>query len=135
MDLFITLFLVFLESSICIDFPYNSISIGIVGYLTSKYELLALPYAILIGFLMGLSGYHAERPIIFLVIFLLIMHLIFKRLLFNKINLVLITLIEVGLYLLYVRYYELGMVTGINFIKEYIFVLIVNIVLLRSERD
>lgn len=103
--------------------------------MTSKYELFSLPYAILIGFIIGLSGYHVERPIIFLILYLLILNFIFKHLIFNKINLVFITLIEIILYLVYVRYFELGEVTLINFIKEYIFVLFMNIVLLKSERD
>ncbi|MBP9595718.1 MAG: hypothetical protein KBE24_02950 [Fusobacteriaceae bacterium] len=135
MDLLIVLALVFLESSVYVDFPYNVVSISVVGYLTSKYELYSLPYAILIGFIMGLSGYHVERPIIFLIIYLLIMNLVFKHLLFNKINIVFITLIEVTLYLVYIKYFELGVVSHINLIKEYIFVLIMNIVLLKSERD
>lgn len=135
MDLLIVLILVFLETSVFVDFPYNAVSISVVGYLTSKYELFSLPYAILIGFIIGLSGYHVERPIIFLILYLLILNFIFKHLIFNKINLVFITLIEVILYLVYVRYFELGEVTLINFIKEYIFVLFMNIVLLKSERD
>lgn len=135
MDLLIVLILVFLETSVFVDFPYNAVSISVVGYLTSKYELFSLPYAILIGFIIGLSGYHVERPIIFLILYLLILNFIFKHLIFNKINLVFITLIEVILYLLYVRYFELGEVTLVNFIKEYIFVLFMNIVLLKSERD
>ena len=135
MDLLIVLALVLLESSVYVDFPYNVVSISVVGYLTSKYELYSLPYAILIGFIMGLSGYHVERPIIFLILYLLILNFIFKHLIFNKINLVFITLIEVILYLVYVRYFELGEVTFVNFIKEYIFVLFMNIVLLKSERD
>lgn len=135
MDLLIVLILVFLETSVFVDFPYNAVSISVVGYLTSKYELFSLPYAILIGFIIGLSGYHVERPIIFLILYLLILNFIFKHLIFNKINLVFITLIEVILYLVYVRYFELGEVTLVNFIKEYIFVLFMNIVLLKSERD
>jgi hypothetical protein len=135
MDLLIVLILVFLETSVFVDFPYNAVSISVVGYLTSKYELFSLPYAILIGFIIGLSGYHVERPIIFLILYLLILNFIFKHLIFNKINLVFITLIEVIMYLLYVRYFELGEVTLVNFIKEYIFVLFMNIVLLKSERD
>ncbi len=135
MDLLIVLILVFLETSVFVDFPYNAVSISVVGYLTSKYELFSLPYAILIGFIIGLSGYDVERPIIFLILYLLILNFIFKHLIFNKINLVFITLIEVILYLVYVRYFELGEVTLINFIKEYIFVLFMNIVLLKSERD
>ncbi len=135
MDLLIVLILVFLETSVFVDFPYNAVSISVVGYLTSKYELFSLPYAILIGFIIGLSGYHVERPIIFLILYLLILNFIFKHLIFNKINLVFITLIEVIMYLLYVKYFELGEVTLVNFIKEYIFVLFMNIVLLKSERD
>ncbi len=135
MDLLIVLILVFLETSVFVDFPYNAVSISVVGYLTSKYELFSLPYAILIGFIIGLSGYHVERPIIFLILYLLILNFIFKHLIFNKINLVFITLIEVILYLVYVRYFELGEVSLVNFIKEYIFVLFMNIVLLKSERD
>lgn len=135
MDLLIILALVFLETSVFVDFPYNAVSISVVGYLTSKYELFSLPYAILIGFIIGLSGYHVERPIIFLIIYLLILNFVFKHFIFNKINLVFITLLEVILYLLYVKYFELGIVTFINFFKEYIFVLFMNIVLLRSERD
>ncbi len=135
MDLLIVLILVFLETSVFVDFPYNAVSISVVAYLTSKYELFSLPYAILIGFIIGLSGYHVERPIIFLILYLLILNFIFKHLIFNKINLVFITLIEVILYLLYVRYFELGEVSLVNFIKEYIFVLFMNIVLLKSERD
>lgn len=135
MDLLIILLLVFLETSVFVDFPYNAVSISVVGYLTSKYELFSLPYAILIGFIIGLSGHHVERPIIFLIIYLLILNFVFKHLIFNKINLVFITLIEVSLYLLYIKYFELGEVNSINFIKEYIFVLFMNIVLLKSERD
>jgi hypothetical protein len=45
MDLLIVLALVFLESSVYVDFPYNVVSISVVGYLTSKYELYSLPYA------------------------------------------------------------------------------------------
>ena len=135
MDLFVILSLVFLESSIYIDFPYNVISISVVGFLTAKYELLALPYVILIGFIMGLSGYHIERPIIFLIFYLLIMNLVFKHLLFTKINIIFITLIEVILYLLYIRYFELGVVSTLNIVKEYIFVLTMNFVFLRSERE
>lgn len=135
MDLLIVLILVFLETSVFVDFPYNAVSISVVGYLTSKYELFSLPYAILIGFIIGLSGYHVERPIIFLILYLLILNFIFKHLIFNKINPVFITLIEVIMYLLYVKYFELGEVTLVNFIKEYIFVLFMNIVLLKSERD
>ena len=52
MDLLIVLALVLLESSVYVDFPYNVVSISVVGYLTSKYELYSLPYAILIGFIM-----------------------------------------------------------------------------------
>lgn len=135
MDLLIVLALVFLESSVFVDFPYNAVSISVVGYLTSKYELFSLPYAILIGFIIGLSGYHVERPIIFLIIYLLVLNYIFKHLIFNKINLVFITLFEVILYLLYVKYFELGVLSFTNVIKEYIFVLFMNIVLLKSERD
>lgn len=135
MDLLIVLALVFLESSVFVDFPYNAVSISVVGYLTSKYELFSLPYAILIGFIMGLSGYHVERPIIFLIVYLLILNYIFKHLIFNKINLIFITFFEVVLYLLYIKYFELGLVSFVSFIKEYIFVLFMNIVLLRSERD
>ena len=135
MDLLIVLALVFLESSVYVDFPYNVVSISVVGYLTSKYELFSLPYAILIGFIMGLSGYHVERPIIFLIVYLLIMNTIFKHLLFNKINLVFITLIEVALYIFYVKFFEIGIVGYMNMIKEFIFVLIMNIVLLKSERE
>lgn len=135
MDLLIILALVFLETSVFVDFPYNAVSISVVGYLTSKYELFSLPYAILIGFIIGLSGYHVERPIIFLIIYLLILNFVFKHFIFNKINLIFITLLEVILYLLYVKYFELGIVTFVNFFKEYIFVLFMNIVLLRSERD
>lgn len=135
MDLLIVLALVFLETSVYVDFPYNVVSISVVGYLTSKYELFSLPYAILIGFIMGLSGFHVERPIIFLIIYLLIMNLIFKHLLFNKINIAFITLIEVSLYLIYIKYFEIGIINHVNLIKEYIFVLIMNIVLLKSERD
>ena len=78
MDLLIVLALVFLESSVYVDFPYNVVSISVVGYLTSKYELYSLPYAILIGFIMGLSGYHVERPIIFLIIYLFALFTIFQ---------------------------------------------------------
>lgn len=135
MDLLIVLALVFLETSVYVDFPYNVVSISVVGYLTSKYELFSLPYAILIGFIMGLSGFHVERPIIFLIVYLLIMNMIFKHLLFNKINVAFITLIEVLLYLSYIKYFEIGIVSYLNAIKEYIFVLIMNIILLKSERD
>jgi len=135
MDLIIILGLVFLETSVFVDFPYNAVSISVVGYLTSKYELFSLPYAILIGFIIGLSGYHVERPIIFLIIYLLILNFIFKHFIFNKINIVFITLFEVILYMLYIKYFELGVVTAVNVIKEYIFVLFMNIVLLRSERE
>ncbi|MBN1467968.1 MAG: hypothetical protein JXM74_05970 [Fusobacteriaceae bacterium] len=135
MDLLVILLLVFLESSVYVEFPYNVVSISVVGYLTSKYELFSLPYAILIGFIMGLSGYHVERPIIFLIVYLLIMNTIFKHLLFNKINLVFITLIEVALYIFYVKFFEIGIVGYMNMIKEFIFVLIMNIVLLKSERE
>lgn len=61
MDLLIVLALVLLESSVYVDFPYNVVSISVVGYLTSKYELYSLPYAILIGFIMGLSGYQGRK--------------------------------------------------------------------------
>lgn len=135
MDLIIILGLVFLETSVFVDFPYNAVSISVVGYLTSKYELFSLPYAILIGFIIGLSGYHVERPIIFLIIYLLILNFIFKHFIFNKINIIFITLFEVILYMLYIKYFELGVVTAVNVIKEYIFVLFMNIVLLRSERE
>lgn len=135
MDLLIILGLVFLETSVFVDFPYNAVSISVVGYLTSKYELFSLPYAILIGFIIGLSGYHVERPIIFLIVYLLILNFIFKHFIFNKINLVFITLFEVVLYMLYIKYFELGVVSVVNVIKEYIFVLFMNIVLLRSERE
>ena len=135
MDLLVILLLVFLESSVYVEFPYNVVSISVVGYLTSKYELFSLPYAILIGFIMGLSGYHVERPIIFLIVYLLIMNTIFKHLLFNKINLVFITLIEVALYIFYVKFFEIGIVGYMNMIKEFIFVLLMNIVLLKSERE
>ena len=135
MDLLVILLLVFLESSVYVEFPYNVVSISVVGYLTSKYELFSLPYAILIGFIMGLSGYHVERPIIFLIVYLLIMNTIFKHLLFNKINLVFITLIEVALYIFYVKFFEIGIAGYMNMIKEFIFVLIMNIVLLKSERE
>ena len=135
MDLLVILLLVFLESSVYVEFPYNVVSISVVGYLTSKYELFSLPYAILIGFIMGLSGYHVERPIIFLIVYLLIMNTIFKHFLFNKINLVFITLIEVALYIFYVKFFEIGIVGYMNMIKEFIFVLIMNIVLLKSERE
>jgi hypothetical protein len=134
MDLLIILLLVFLETSVYVDFPYNCVSISVVGYLTSKYELLSLPYAILIGFLIGVSGYHAERPIIFLIIFVLIMNRVFKHLLFEKINLVFITLIEAGLYLIYVYFFEFSSISIINIIKEIVFVFIMNYILYKSER-
>ena len=105
MDLIIILGLVFLETSVFVDFPYNAVSISVVGYLTSKYELFSLPYAILIGFIIGLSGYHVERPIIFLIIYLLILNFIFKHFIFNKINIIFITLFEVILYMLYIKYF------------------------------
>ena len=53
----------------------------------------------------------------------------------RKIMPFMLLLIEVIMYLLYVKYFELGEVTLVNFIKEYIFVLFMNIVLLKSERD
>ena len=40
MDLLVILLLVFLESSVYVEFPYNVVSISVVGYLTSKYEQL-----------------------------------------------------------------------------------------------
>lgn len=134
MDLLIILSLVFLETSVYVDFPYNCVSISVVGYLTSKYELLSLPYAILIGFIVGLSGYHVEKPIIFLVIFVLIMNQVFKHVLFDKINLPIITIIEAVLYLSYVYFFEFSTITFINIIKELVFIFIMNYILYKSER-
>lgn len=135
MDLIIILLLVFVETSVYVDFPYNFVSISVAGYLTSKYELMALPYAILIGFLIGMSGYHVQKPIIFFVIFVVIMNQIFKHLLFDKINLFFISLVEVFLYLSYVYFFEFSSVYFSNIIKEIIFVLAMNYVLYRSERQ
>ena len=135
MDLFIILLLVFVETSVYVDFPYNFISVSVTGYLTSKYELMALPYAILIGFFIGMSGYHVHKPIIFFIIFVIIMNQVFKHLLFDKINLILISLIEVFLYLSYVYFFEFSGVYFSSMIRETIFVLAMNYVLYRSERQ
>lgn len=134
MDLIVVLLLVFIETSVYVDFPYNVVSISVIGYLTSKYELMALPYGIIVGFLVGLSGHHIQKPIIFFVAFIIIMNEVFKYFLFEKINLVFITLIEVFLYLSYIYIFEFPTVYLSNIIKEILFVFAMNYIFYRSER-
>lgn len=135
MDSLIIFLLVFIETSVYVDFPYNVVSISFVAFLTSKYELMALPYAVVIGFLVGLSGHNIQRPIIFFIFFVIIMNEVFKYFLFEKINLIFISLIEISLYLSYIYFFEFSTIYLNNIIKLIIFVLSMNYILYRSERQ
>lgn len=129
---FVVLLLILLETSVYVDFPYNSISLSVVAFLTAKHNLYAVFYAIVIGFIVGLSGSHVERPIIFFMIYVYVLNFIFKHLNYERVNLPLISLVEVILYLTYVYFFEFESFGLLIIIKHYLLVLLMNYILFKT---
>ncbi|MBZ4683533.1 MAG: hypothetical protein PWP46_1511 [Fusobacteriaceae bacterium] len=133
MNLLIVIFLVFLETSVYVDFPYNAVALSYSGYIIFTKEYFSLPYLFLIGFVVGLSGYHVERPIVFFLFLFVILRIFYKFILFQGINIFIITLIEVILYLLYINFFEYKLINLYLFVKEFIFVYIMNFIFYKLE--
>lgn len=127
--------LIFLESAIYSGFPFYAIALSFLGYMVFKKELYALIFAIIIAFIIGGNGSHIEEEIIFFIIFVVVLNNVFKNIYFEKINILLITIIEVAMYLLFIYFFKAREIQIFNWIKELIFVLLYNFIFARMEKN
>lgn len=131
---FVIFILIMLESSIYLNFPYYSISLSFLGYITYKKRYYSLIYSFFISLIVGVSGYHLEKVIIFFLIYNLILLFVYKHIHFDKINIIFVSLLEVILYYIYVYFFETNELFIQNWIRGYFFVLIYNYIFYRLEK-
>lgn len=135
MEYAVIFLLVFLETSVYVDFPYNAVAISFIGYITSKKEFGAIPYAVTTGIIVGLSGYHVERPVVFLIILVVVLRYVYKVLMIDRATLILITFIELAMYFIYIYFFEFKDIKPVFFLKEFLFIFLMNYVLHKADKN
>lgn len=131
----IIIFLIFLETSIAESYPYYSVALSFLGYIIYKKEKEAFFYGFLIVFFIGLSSPHIEYTLVFFLIYGLCLYFLYKHLVYSRINILLISFIEIFLYIIYVYLFRVKDILFFNWIKGFIFVSFYNYIFYWYEKN
>jgi len=126
--------LIFIESSVYTDYPYYYITISFMGYLSHKFPKKAVYYNFLIAFFISLYSTTIAYDIVFFIFYTICLNKIFKYILFHKLNVMLITLIEILIYNFYIFAFKRQEIVLIYWLKQYIFVFLYNYLFLTFEK-
>lgn len=124
--------MIFLETSLAINFPYNVFSITYVNYIMYEKKEKGFYNVILVALLISLSGNSIEKKLFFFGVYSLVVYSYSKYILYEKLNIPLITLVQTCLYAPYIYYFELRSFNFGILIKMFIFYLVANYIYLQK---
>lgn len=119
---------IILETAVAGNFPYYAIALSFLGYVAYKHEEKALYYALGTAIIIGISSSRIEQIILFYSLYVFLLSKMYKSILFEKVNILFITVIEVGLYIAYIYIFRIKEILILNWIKEFMFVLFYNFI-------
>lgn len=127
--------LIFLETSIAASYPYYSVALSYLGYLVYKKEKEAFFYGFIIVFFIGLSSPNIEYTLIFFLIYGLILYYLYKHLMYSRVNVIIISLVEIVLYIVYVYLFRVKEVLILNWLKGFLFISFYNFLFYWYEKN
>lgn len=119
---------IILETAVAGNYPYYAIALSFLGYVAYKHEEKSLYFAMGVAFVIGISASRIEQIILFYSIYVLVLAKLFKSILFERVNIFFITLIEVAMYITYIYFFRIKDILILNWIKEFVFVLFYNFI-------
>ena len=124
--------MIFLETSLAIDYPYNVFSITYINYAMYEKNEKGFYHAILVALLLSLSGNSVEKKIFFFGIYSLVVYCYSKYILYEKLNIPLIALVQVCLYAPYVYYFEFRAFSIGIMLRMFVFYTVANYIYLQK---
>jgi hypothetical protein len=124
--------MIFLETSLAIDYPYNVFSITYINYVMYEKNEKGFYHAILVALLLSLSGNSVEKKIFFFGIYSLVVYCYSKYILYEKLNIPLIALVQVCLYAPYVYYFEFRAFSIGVLLRMFVFYTVANYIYLQK---
>ena len=124
--------MIFLETSLAVDFPYSVFSITYINYIIYEKQERGFYYAIFVAFLVAISGNSVEGKMFFFGIYSIVVYCYSKYILYEKQNIPLIVLVQVCLYLPYLYYFESRLPSFGILIKMFMFYSVANYIYLQK---
>lgn len=125
---------IFLETAIAGHFPYYAVTLSFLGYMAFSKEVYSVFYTIPVVMILGISATNIEQLFIFFIIYVLILNQVYRHILFDKINILLITFLEVAMYLGFLYLFRTKDISINVVVKESIFVLLYNFIFYYFEK-
>lgn len=122
--------MIFIETSIFVDFPYFALGLTFIGYLTYKKGKGAIIYSIIIAFFTDFSSY----GILFFMFYTLTLYQIYKHINFTRINAFIISILELVLYFIYLNVFKISGFDFIIILKEFTFIFVYNLLFFELEK-
>lgn len=126
--------LIFIESSVYTAYPYYYITISFMGYISHKFEEKAIYFNVIIAFFISLYSTTIAYDIMFFILYTMFLNKMFKYILFHKLNILIITFVEILIYNLYVFVFKRHEFLLVYWVKQYIFVFMYNYLFLTFEK-
>lgn len=125
---------IFLETAIAGHFPYYAMTLSFLGYMAYSKDVYSVFYAIPVAILIGMSSDRIEQVFIFFIVYVLVLNQVYRHILFDKVNIFLITVLQVAMYMGFLYWFRTKDIGAVVIIKESIFVLLYNYVFYYFER-
>ncbi len=124
-------FLIFAESAIYQNYPFNSIALSFLGYMAYRRDIKIVWFLIYISLVIGFSGYN----LVFFILYAIVLYYIYKSMVFTKINVIIISFIEVLMYVSYIYFFKIKEIWPHIWIEEFIFISFYNIIFYNFDKN
>lgn len=125
---------IFIESAMAGHFPYYALTLSFLGYMAYSKDIYSVFYAIPIVLIQCISSNEIEQILIFFIIYVTILSQIYRHIMFDKVNILIVTILQAAMYLTFLYFFRIKDVTYDIAVKECIFILLYNFIFYYFEK-